>query len=234
MPFWEHFEELRKRVLTVIAFFALFFFMIFLFSRDLLGYMEAVFAPGAEFIVRRPTEYLWLMTKLSAYLSVIVILPLIVYEILVFSSSGLYDNERSFLRRAIAVSAAFVAMGVTTSTLVLKRLLPYLAGLSENAGTEARWSIELVLDFVIKSAFTFSIFSLLPVVMYFMMRAGIVDSENMKKWRKYVYSGAFFFCALLLPQPFTLQLIFFIIFVMIYEIFIVYGKRISQEKIRSD
>jgi len=230
MPLWEHVEELRKRLLVIITFFAIFFFVIFFFSRDLLGYMEATFVPGEALIVRRPTEYLWLMMKLSAYLSLIIILPLIVYETFAFASPGLYDHEIIAVRKVIAISAGFVALGFAVSFLVLKRLLPYFATLSKNADIETLWSIDLFFDFVIKFTFSLSIFSLLPVVFYFMIKANIIDSEDMKKWRKYIYPGGFAFCALLLPQPFTLQLVFFLIFIAIYELFIHYGTNRHQDK----
>ena len=74
----------------------------------------------------------------------------------------------------------------------------------------------------------------LPVVVYFLTKAGLISSNLMKKYRKHAIIVILILGAMITPpDPFS-QLLIALPLMVLYQISIVIAKRIERRKLRQD
>ena len=128
MPFGDHLEELRKRMIwSILGILPLFVVSVGVSQRLL----EFVIAPviaalddaglNAELIQTSPIETFMTALKLAVVVTILVGSPWILFQAWLFVAPGLYENERRFVYILLPLSAA-----LTTSAVVFlyKVLLP--------------------------------------------------------------------------------------------------------------
>ena len=99
MPFLDHLEELRWRILwsllAVIAGSVLGFFLVQQF--DVLGLLKrpiTPFLPGDKLFITRPTDAFMITLKLAIFVGVVFAAPFVIYQVWRFLAPALYEEER--------------------------------------------------------------------------------------------------------------------------------------------
>ena len=113
MPFVDHLEELRQRILRSLLAIVLGATISLLMVRPLVRILETP-AGSIHFLQLAPGEFLFVSIKVAGYSGLILALPYILYQGLAFTLPGLTKKERRLIAPAVAASA--IALG-----LVIKR-----------------------------------------------------------------------------------------------------------------
>jgi sec-independent protein translocase protein TatC len=200
MPFLEHLEELRWRLLKAILAVILLSGVAFYFAEDLM-----------KFLIRPIGEYQLYVTEVTgsfyAYLKVAIIfgiggaLPVIFFQLWRFIAPGLYKHERIMVIPVVFVSTLLFVVGAGFCYLVVLPLaLEFLIGFSGDilspiitVGSYLSFAGLLLLSF----GFGFQ----LPIVAYFMGKLGIVSSRMLAKGRRYAIVLILIAAAILTPTP---------------------------------
>ncbi len=190
MPFLDHLEELRQRVfksLLAIVFGAIISLVL---VKPLVKALEAP-AGSIHFLQLAPGEFLFVSIKVAGYAGLIIALPYLVLQILLFVLPGLTQREKKLIAPAVAGSAILFLIGIffAWGTLVpaaLKFLVNYGADV-----VEPLWSIEKYLDFVLLLMVGTGLSFQVPILQFLLGVLGIVKWKQMlSAWRWVVILSA--------------------------------------------
>ena len=103
MPFIDHLEELRKRIIIVLAVFVVFFGTAYPFHSDLLGFLTRPLE-NKELVFLDISEPFLVNIKISFIAAVMVIMPLLVFQIIGFAFPAFSKKIR---RKVIPIGILF-------------------------------------------------------------------------------------------------------------------------------
>lgn len=208
MPFSDHLEELRQRILNSI--FATFICIVFSFLviKPLIRFLE-IPAQDIRLLQLSPGEFLFVSIKVAGYSGLIVALPYILYQVVLFVSPGLTEKEKSLIFPAFLASGILFFLGLFFSWWIL---VPAAISFFVKFGAdivEPIWSIEKYFDFVLLLMSSTALAFQLPVLQFILGSLGIITTQKMlSNWRLVVISSAIL-SAIITPStdPLTMSLL---------------------------
>ena len=208
MTFTDHLEELRQRILNSLYSVLICIFFSFLVIKPLIFFLE-IPARDIRLLQLAPGEFLFVAIKVAGYTGIIVSLPYIFYQIILFISPGLTRKEKSLILPAVVGSGILFFLGLLFSWWIL---VPAAITFFIKFGAEIVepiWSIERYFDFVLLLMSSTAIAFQLPVLQFILGSLGIISTEQMiSNWRIVVISSAIL-SAIITPStdPLTMSLL---------------------------
>ena len=231
MSFTDHLDELRNRILNSIYSLLISIFISFAFIKPLISFLELP-AKDIRLLQLSPGEFLFVAIKVAGYSGLIVSLPYIFYQIILFISPGLTKKEKSLILPAVIGSGLLFFVGLIFSWWIL---VPAAISFFIKFGAdivEPIWSIERYFDFVLLLMSSTAIAFQLPVLQFILGSLGIITTEKMiSNWRIVVISSAIL-SAVITPStdPLTMTLLSISI---IFLFFLGTGLTFLSESLRS-
>ena len=231
MTFSEHLEELRQRILNSIYSVLICIFLSFLVIKPLIQFLE-IPAKNIRLLQLSPGEFLFVAIKVAGYSGLIISLPYIFYQIVLFISPGLTDREKRLILPALLGSAMLFFIGLFFSWWVL---VPAAISFFIKFGAdivEPIWSIERYFDFVLLLMSSTALAFQLPILQFILGSLGIISTDKMiTNWRSVVLFSAIL-SAVITPStdPLTMSLLALSIVILF---FIGTGLTYFSESLRS-
>ena len=203
MPFLDHLEELRWRIIwslaAILVGVALGFYLVLQF--DLIGLLEAPILPylhGRHVTATHPTDGLQLKITAAMWIGVVVAFPVILYHAWLFLAPALFPKEKRLLVAALGGGILlFVAGAVFAFVVVLPMSLPFLFDLF---GTlEPLITAQNYFGFVFSTVLSFGLAFELPVVILLLAAAGLVTPQLLHRFRRHAVVLIVALAALLTP-----------------------------------
>jgi len=175
--------------------------------------------------------------KVSFFAAFFVSSPLILIQIWKFVAPGLYDNERKALMPYLIVTPLLFFLGgllvyYLIMPLAIKFFLSFETTLQGNSlPIQLEAKVNEYLSLIMKLIFAFGISFQLPVILSLLARVGFIDSEYLKKRRKYVVVIIFAVAAILTPPDPVTQIGLAIPLLLLYEVSI-WSVKIIEKKIK--
>jgi len=240
--FTEHLTELRSRLIRSFIYIFIFFIICYFFAENIYSflvepYAQAVKDDGVDrrliFTALHETFIVYL--KVAFFTSLFVTSPLILTQIWKFIAPGLYKNEkRALLPYMVATPTLFLLGGMLVYYLVMPLAIKFFLSF-ETAAQINTLPIQLeakvneYLSLIMRLIFAFGISFQLPVLLSLLARVGFVDSEYLKKRRKYVVVIIFAVAAVLTPPDPITQIGLGIPLLILYELSILSVKIIEKK-----
>jgi len=212
MPFLEHLEELRWRIIwgiaAVIVGCVIGFVLVSEFNviqilerpiRDLL--------PDQKLGYTSPTTPFFITFKLAFVVGVVFASPLLAYQAWSFLSPALYENERRFVIPAIIVGFLLFLCGVAMAYfMVLPLGLRFLLGFQIES-LQPIIMVDEYLRFAAGMILAFGVIFEMPVVLVLLSLLGIVTPAGLAKYRRHAFVALAVLSAVLTPaDPWTMML----------------------------
>jgi len=221
MPFLEHLEELRWRIIKSIASVVIAMMAAFPFTGKLLNLLtlpNAHLKEPAELIFLKPTGMLMVRIEIAITVGVIVSLPIIFYQIWQFVMPGLYPSERKYLLPGLLFTTLCFLGGASFCYFVLiPNVLPFLFNLG-TASISPKINITEYMSFILRLILVFGIVFELPIISYVLARVGILSPHFLRKYRRYGIVIVFIIAAILTPPDPLSQLLMAFPLLFLYEI----------------
>ncbi len=217
-----HMEELRKRliicVLTIVGCAILSYF----YSDRILSILKRPFPHSLVFIA--PQEPFVITLKIAIFGGIIFALPMIIYQLWQFVSSGLKKKEKKYLLYYIPFSLLLFLSGASFAYfLVIPVGLRFLLGFG-GSSLEPMISISRYLSFITLMILAFGVVFELPLVFLFLAGIGVVTPEFLAKKRKLFIIAIFVLAAILTPPDVFTQILLALPLVLLYELSILLTK----------
>jgi sec-independent protein translocase protein TatC len=236
MPFLDHLEELRSRLIKSI---------IAVVTAALLGYvvvtrfgvMEILIRPirpllgeGGGLAYFSPIDPFMVTLKLAMVVGLILALPIVVHQVWAFLSPGLTKEEKRVIVPSLYFGMILFATGVVAAYYTVLPLgLRFLAGFQEDY-LEATYEVGAYLAFVTKILIAFGVAFELPVVIMILSALGLITPKFMRTYRRHAIVVITGLAVLLTPGDLPSTIMMMIPMVILYEISIFISAAIQRRR----
>ena len=239
MPFLDHLEELRWRllwsILAVLVGTLVGFVIVTKFN-----ILEILIDPVRPFLNGEKVKYLspgdpfFITLKLAITVGLILAFPIVVSQIWAFVSPALLPRERRAIVPALYLGLVLFAAGVALAYyIVLPMTLKFMMGF-QTTSLEENIVIGPYMGFVVKILLAFGILFELPVVVMVLAALGLVTSKFMSEKRRYAIAGMAVIAAFVTPgDAVTLTIFMMGPLLLLYELSIGLAKLIERRRARS-
>jgi sec-independent protein translocase protein TatC len=223
MPFLDHLEELRRRLiwslvtLTICA--VLGFFVVT--ELDVIGVLARPFEsvmPDQVLLFTSPTTPVVVTFKLAFVVGFILALPMIAYQAWAFFAPALYEHERRFVIPAITVGFLLFLAGIAMAYFfVLPLGLRFLLGFQAQSLAPII-TIDEYLRFATRLILAFGLIFEMPVVLVMLALLGIVTPAGLSKYRRHAIVALAIASAVLTPADVGTMGMLFVPMILLYEV----------------
>ncbi len=222
MPFLDHLEELRGRLIwvgsAVLGLSILGFFIVT--ELDVIGLLKrpiTPLVPDGMLLFTSPTEPMTVTLKLSFVVGLILALPIIVYHAWAFLSPALFDREKKMVVPALAGGFVLFLLGVAMAYfLVLPLGLRFLLGFQTQALSPII-TIGEYLRFATRLILAFGVIFELPLVLLLMAFLGLITADTLRRFRRHAIVAVSVLSAILTPADVGTMLMMMGPLVLLYE-----------------
>lgn len=162
--------------------------------------------------------------KIVVFIGLVVVLPVLLYQLWMFIVPGLNRKERRMAIPFVGSSVVLFALGAFVSYIMLPKGLNFLLGF---AGSQFAPILtgDRFITFVILVAVAFGLSFEFPVLLVFLEMVGVLSTRSLRKWRRYSILGIALFAAIITPSsdPYTM-LALMIPMCLFYEAAIIIGR----------
>ena len=234
MPFLDHLEELRWRLLkSVISVFVM-MVICFFFSDYIL---ELLLFPGKQIEPPVPLQVLKVQTvfiiklEIALVAGIIFSLPVIFYQLWQFLMPGLLVGERKLVPVIVFFSVlCFLAGGAFAYFIIIPYALQFFLSLAP-IDIQNNIALDFYIGFLLRLIFVFGIVFELPMLSLVLSKIGLITPEFMRKYRKYAIVSAFILGAILTPPDPTTQVLLAFPIVILYEVSIYIAKIFGTKRV---
>ena len=155
----------------------------------------------------------------SFILGIIVSFPYILWEFWRFIIPGLHENEVKKSKGFIFVASILFFIGVAFSFYVIAPIsINFLYNYQITDTIENNFTLESHIGLVTNMLLGISILFELPVIIYFLAKAGLITPEFLKKYRRHALCLVLILAAIITPPDVASQIIVAIPVLFLYEI----------------
>ena len=244
-PLISHLIELRKRLLNSIIAILVIFLALVYFANDIYQLVSAPLISkmpvGATMIATDVASPFFTPIKLTFMVSVILSVPIILYQVWAFVAPALYKHERRLVVPLLVSSTLLFYIGMAFAYFVV---FPLAFGFLTHAAPEGvlvSTDIRSYLDFVMALFMAFGVSFEVPVAIVLLCWMGVTTPEDLRKKRPYVLVGAFVVGMLLTPPDVFSQTLLAIPMYCLFEVGVFFsrfyvgkGRRADDEDDTSD
>jgi sec-independent protein translocase protein TatC len=240
MPFLDHLEELRWRILrslaalivgTVIGFMVVQNFDVL----ELLKQPIAPYLPDGRLIVTRPTDAFFVTLKLAFLIGLVLAAPVILAQLWSFLSPALYEHEKRYITPALIAGLGLFVIGAFMAYLwVLPVALKFLL-------TNFQWedlsffiTATAYFGFATQLILAFGVMFEVPMFMVLLSALGLVGPDGFSKQRPLALVIASILAAMLTPPDVASMLMLMLPVVLLYEVGIMVSRLVWRRRQRSE
>ena len=238
-----HLTELRSRLVKSFIYLFIFFVICYFFAENIYAFLVEPYAEAVKddeinrrliFTALHETFITYL--KVAFFAAMFISSPIILTQIWKFVAPGLYKNEKkALLPYLIATPTLFLLGGMLVYYLVMPLAIKFFLSFEtsaqiSNLPIQLEAKVNEYLSLIMKLIFAFGISFQLPVLLTLLARVGFIDSEYLKKRRKYVIIIIFIMAAILTPPDPITQIGLGIPLLILYELSILSVKIIEKKK----
>ncbi len=259
MSFLDHLEELRWHIIRSLGSIVVIAIGAFIFRQPIWHYV--ILAPsradfwtyemfcrlgsltGADFFCidelpfiiqnRKMTAQFTMAISSSLVIGLIVAFPYVFWEFWKFIRPGLYKNEKQLSRGAVFFVTLLFLSGIMFGYYVVAPLsINFLTNFKLDDSILNEIDLTSYVSTVMMLVLACGIMFQLPVVVYFLTKAGIITPEFLKTYRKHAIVAILVLSALITPPDVISQLLMCFPLILLYEISIIIANTIKKEEDR--
>lgn len=237
MPFLDHLEELRWRILWSLLALVLCSVVGFLLVHYL-GVMEILIRPirplleeGNRLKYFSPADPFFITLKLALVVGIILAFPVMVYHVWSFMSPALEKHERRVIIPALYMGLVLFCLGVAMAYyLALPLSLVFLMGF-QTEYLEQSIEVGRYLGFVTRLLVAFGVVFELPVVVMILTALGLITPEFLRSKRRHAIVAITVLASLLSPgDVITVTVLMMAPLILLYEFSIIMSVLISRRR----
>jgi sec-independent protein translocase protein TatC len=205
LPLTEHLEELRGRLVKSLAAWLVASVLAWTWAEPIFGILlrPAVDAlgHGRPLQAIAPTEIFFTYLKCALLAGFVFSLPVVFWQVWAFVAPGLYPSEKRWTLPFVIVSSLLFAAGATFGYEVAFPFMFEFFASFDSEYVQSAWTMSGVFGLVTQTLLAFGAAFEIPIVVFFLAIAGIVDARTL--WRKTPYAilVVFIVAAVVTPSP---------------------------------
>lgn len=200
MSFWDHLDELRKRLLRSFLAIAIAALAGFWYSAPIQQFLIRPFVDKVQgsLALMSPADGFMIQVKLAFLAGIIAAMPVVAYQLYGFISPALKRSEKLWIWPTVIIANLLFWGGVVFAWWILPTALEFLGSFAE-IGVQNIWSLRAYLSLVIFLLLAFGLIFQLPLIMGLLIATGLVPSTFFRRHRRYAVVLIFIIAAFATP-----------------------------------
>ena len=224
----DHLLELRSRLIKVIILFGILVIGGIPFAGEIYSFVSAplinLLPDGSSMIATEVASPFMAPIKLVVYVAILFSMPWLFYQIWMFISPGLYQNEKKFTAPLMLSTIVLFFIGVGFAFFVVCPIIfKFFISMAPDS-IQVMTDISQYLSFIFKLVFAFGIVFEIPVATILLINNGITSKASLIKARPYLIILFLIIGMLLTPPDIFSQLFLAIPMWLLFEIGIFFAK----------
>lgn len=204
----DHLKELRDRLiwsLLGIAIGAVVCFIFFELIIDLLvepyrdATVSAAYPDGKPLIFTHPLEAFATRIKVAVYGGFVIASPVVFFHLWRFITPGLHDKEKKYAIPFVVASVVLFVGGSGVAILTFPKALNFLLNVG-GGDLDPLLSAGSYITLVFLMILAFGVSFEFPIVIMFLLLARVLNTQQLRKVRKFTFLGLVIFCAVITPS----------------------------------
>ena len=231
-----HLKEIRNRIALCFVVFIVAFFVCFGFIKPLANrLLEMGLEGGFQYVYLSPSELLTSYFKLSSILALVIVSPLLIYQIWAFVAPALTRREKRAIAPALVGGLGFFAAGAVFAYLVaLPFMIQFLVNYSRSDFINSAISVASYLDFMIGMLLTFGIVFEEPMLAFVLTNLGVLTPQVLRKVRSYAIPIVFVIAAIITPPDVVSQFMIAVPMLALYELSIIISSVVARHRAKRE
>lgn len=229
----EHLIELRQRLIKSVIAIVITSSISFIFAEQIFEFFKSRAPKDTVFIAIEVTEKIGVYMKLCLYSGLVLALPFLIYQLVMFVRPALTRDEKKYLYILLpGVILFFFAGAAFTYYVFLPPAMEFMIDfplMDDIAISQIRIGnyISVVAKLILVMGLVFE----LPIIIYFFARIGLITPKGLSRYRRFAYVGAFIIAAIVTPtiDPIN-QTIVAIPIMVLYEVGILLSKLANRQR----
>ena len=211
VPFMEHLEELRNRIIKSLIAVGIGTLIALFFNEwilDVLTVPYQIAVPDSSLMFFRPTEAFSLVMRLSLWGGFILASPVVLYQSWRFIAPALTAKEKRWAVPIVTVFVTLFLIGIVVGYWALSRGLGFLLEFGGDSLAPVIGA-DFYLKFAMRFILAFGISFEFPVFIFAAAAVGVVTSAQLRKGRRWAILVIVVFAAIITPtgDPLTLAML---------------------------
>jgi sec-independent protein translocase protein TatC len=239
MTLVEHLTELRTRIIICVVAVALGVIAGFILYPQI---FEVLIRPYKDIADNHPTigdgrllqtdplEGFSIRMRTSVYAGIAFAMPVLLWQIWRFVSPGLYANEKRYAAPFVVSALLLFALGATLAYFTLPRAFDFLIEIG-GEGFVTGYTAGKYFRLVTYMMLAFGVGFEFPIVLIFFQAAGIVETDTLRRARRFAIVGICILVAVITPSGDPISMLMLSVpMVLFYEIAILIGSFIGKRQ----
>lgn len=224
----DHLEELRREIISILAFLALASVLSFLFMSIIMVFLQAPLA-GTEITLNyfRPEEKFLVYLKTALLSGIFFTVPFALFRFFAYIGPALKKNEKKFVYPSgILAACMFYGGGFFAYKLIAPAAVFFFTTFAGGDNISPVWGVGAWFDFIsliilgTGAAFT------VPAILLILIKTGIIDAAALSRARPYFLIAVLAASGLFSPPDIVSQLMLAVPLYILFELTIAAGKRL--------
>ncbi len=237
MPFLDHLEELRWRLIYSIIAIVAGAIVIFFFSKEVLDFLVIPYKQIKnlpKLIYLEPAGGFMIYMEVAFFGGLIASLPVVFYQIWKFIAPGLYRRERKYILSIIIISTISFVIGMVFAYWIMIPIsLKFLLGFQTDALTP-NLTVSKYLSYVLAMIFVTGLVFEFPLVSFFLAKLGLISAKFLREKRRYSVVIILTIAAILTPPDVASQMLLAVPMLILYEVSIWVVQMTTRAKRRKE
>ncbi|MBM3899867.1 MAG: twin-arginine translocase subunit TatC [Gemmatimonadetes bacterium] len=240
MPFLDHLEELRHRLMWSAGALLLgvvgALVIVMRPELDVIGWLAAPvmpFLPEGKLVVTHPLDPFSISLKVAFAVGLVGALPVIGYHLWSFLAPALHPHEKRLMVPVLLGATMLFASGVFVAwRFVLPIIFEVLVGM-QSASLQPLFTARDVFGFMVTTCLAFGAISQLPIVVLGLTALGLVTPAAMMRFRRYAMAASVLLSAIVTPGDLLIMTILMAVpLYLLYEVSIIISWLVHRRRIR--
>lgn len=224
----EHLAELRNRLIVSAIFFVVFFFVGFIYVKDIFNFFASDI--DIKLNITSPADTIWVYLTIAGISALVLTIPVLSLQLWLFIRPALTPHERKVSLSYVPAVFLLFMFGLGFGYFMfVKLILPFLLSLNDGMFNEL-FTVDRYFSFLFRVTLPFALLFELPIIIMFLTSLGIVTPTFLQRTRKYAFFIILVIGALITPPDIILQLVVAIPLYLLYEISIYLSKVVYRRK----
>ncbi len=238
MPFLDHLEELRWRILwSLLAVAVGAVIGWFLVTRfDVLGLLIEPMRPlleGGRLKYLSPADPFLVTLKLTLTTGILLASPVVIYQFWIFLSPALLPEEKRAIVPALYFGLLLFMAGMALAYFVALPVMFQFFAQFQQGSLEQNITIGPYMAVVVRTLLGFGLVFELPVVMLVLAAVGVVDTQLMRKGRRWAIVIITVVASFITPGDVVILTVFLMVpLLLLYELGIVLARVVERRRER--
>ncbi len=233
MPFVDHLEEFRKRLIIVLVAHLIVMLLAFSQSGRILKLLMEL-NPQMHLIFIQPSEIMIVYIEIAIVIAFVICFPLTIYHIWAFISKGLFSNEKRLVKVALGLGFIFFILGVTFAyNMVIPVSLQFFTRIAIDE-VSPMISVKSYISFILSILIAMGIVFNIPSFVYVGTKLGILTPDMLKEHSKILIVIIFIAAAIITPPDVVSQIMMAVPMIGLLQLSIFISKKVYKEESKDE